>query len=82
LSNSRKKSSSYQNKLTAQQMQFLLQNEVKVYPVSDTNTKMWFIYSSIYGKVKKFPKAVKQDEIQEALDKTLLYYYDKLKNHK
>lgn len=79
---SKKKSSSYQSKLTSDQFQFLLQNEVKVYPVSDTQSKLWYIHASVYGKVKRFPKLIKQDDIQEAMDKTLLFYYDKLKNSK
>jgi len=77
-----KKSSSYQNKITSDQFQFLLQNEVKVYAVSDTQSKLWYIHASVYGKVKRFPKLVRQDEIQESIDKTMLFYYDKLKNSK
>jgi len=77
-----KKSSSYQNKITSDQFQFLLQNEVKVYAVSDTQSKLWYIHASVYGKVKRFPKLVRQDDIQESIDKTMLFYYDKLKNSK
>ena len=77
---SKKKSSSYQNKITSDQFQFLLQNEVKVYPVSDTKSKLWYIHASVYGKIKRFPKLIREDEIQEAIDKTMLFYYDKLKN--
>jgi len=77
-----KKSSSYQNKITSDQFKFLLQNEVKVYPVSDTQSKLWYIHVSIYEKVKRIPKLVRQDEIQESIDKTMLFYYDKLKNNK
>lgn len=74
----RKKSSSYQNKLTSDQFKFLLQNEVKVYPVS--SSKGWLIEVSIHGKLKRFKKLLKQDDIQEAIDKTQLYYYDKLRH--
>lgn len=76
----KKKSSSYQNKLTSDQFNFLLKNEVKVYPVSDIKKVGWFIEVSIHGKLKRFIKPVKQQEIQEAIDKTQLYYYDKLKS--
>lgn len=75
----KKKSSSYQNKITSDQFQLLLQNEIKVYPISDTRSKFWFIQVSVYGKLKTFSKPVKQDDIQEAIDKTLLYYYEQLK---
>ena len=79
---SKNKSSSYQNKITSDQFKFLLQNEVKVYTVSDTQSKLWYICASVYDKVKRFPKLIRQDEIQEAIDKTMLFYYDKLKNSK
>ena len=71
----KKKSSSYQNKITSKQFQYLLQNGIKVYAVSDPNTKKWFIESDTYGKIKTFTKLVMQDEIQEAIDKTLVFYY-------
>ena len=75
----KKKSSSCQSKTTAQQFSFLLDNGVKVYPVTVISKVGWFIQVSIHGKKKTFSKALKQDEIQEAIDKTLLHYYDKLK---
>jgi hypothetical protein len=76
----KKKSSSYQNKLTPDEFNFLLKNEVKVYPVTDIKKIGWFIEVSIHGKVKRFNKPLKQDEIQEAIDKTLLHYYKELKS--
>lgn len=76
----KKKSSSYQNKLTSNQFNLLLKNEIKVYPVSDIKKVGWFIEVSIHGKLKRFKKSLKQDEIQEAIDKTQLYYYEKLQN--
>lgn len=75
-----KKSSSYQNKITSDQFKFLLQNEVKVYPVSIKDSKKWLIQVSIYGKiVETYPKELIQDNIQEAIDKTMLHFYSKLK---
>lgn len=74
----KKKSSSYQNKLTSDQFNFLLKNEVKVYPVTQVSKVGWFIEVSIHGKKKVFNKALKQDEIQEAIDKTYLHYYKEL----
>ncbi len=79
---SKKKSSSYQNKITCDKFQFLLQNEVKTYAVSVPKTKKWKIQVSIYGKLKTFSKELMEYEIQEAIDKTMLWYYDKLKNPK
>lgn len=79
---SKKKSSSYQSKITCDQFQFLLQNEVKIYPISKKYSKKWLIQVSVYGKLKTFSKELMPDDIQEAIDKTLLFYYDKLKNSK
>jgi carbon monoxide dehydrogenase subunit G len=70
---SKKKSSSYQNKITCEQFQFLLQNEVKVYPISIGGSKKWKIQVSIYGKLKTFSKELMDYEIQEAIDKTMLW---------
>jgi hypothetical protein len=78
----KKKSSLHQNKITDNQFCFLIRNEVKVYPVTVVSKVGWFIEVSIHGKKKMFNKPLKQDEIQEAIDKTLLYYYDKLKSEK
>ena len=76
---SKKKSSSYQNKTTSDQFKKLLQNEIKIYPISIVGSKMWLIQVSIYGKIAKtFTKQLRQDEIQEAIDKTMLYYFEKL----
>jgi hypothetical protein len=61
---------------------FLIKNEVKIYAVSVPGTKMWKIQVSIYGKIKTFSKELMDYEIQEAIDKTMLLYYDKLKNPK
>ena len=80
MKHSKKKSSSYQNKITCEQFQFLLQNEVKTYSVSIQGTKKWKIQVSIYGKLKTFSKELMDYEIQEAIDKTMLWYYNKLKN--
>jgi len=83
LKTSKKKSSSYQNKITCDKFQFLLQNEVKIYPISIGTSKKWKIQVSIYGKIDKtFSKELMEYEVQEALDKTLLHYYNKLKNPK
>lgn len=79
---SKKKSSLYQNKITCNQFQFLLQNEVKVYAISKKDSKKWLIQVSVYGKLKTFSKELMADDIQEAIDKTMLFYYDKLKNGK
>lgn len=76
---SKKKSSSYQNKITSDQFQYLLRNDIKVYAVSVKYSTEWQIEVDILGRKKRFDKKVRQDDIQEAIDKTMLYYVEKLK---
>lgn len=75
---SKKKSSLYQNKTTPEQFQYLLKNDIKVYAVSVKYSTDWQVEVSILGRKKRFDKKVRQDAIQEAIDKTMLFYYDKL----
>ena len=79
---SKKKSSSYQNKCSIEQFRLLLQNNIKVYPISVLGSKKWKIQVSIHNKLKTFNKEIMENEIQESIDKTLLYYYDELKKGK
>ena len=72
------KSKKYANKLTSEQFQCVLRNDIKVYAVSVLYSKDWMIEASIVGRINRFDKKLKQDDVQEAIDKTYLYYYDKL----
>jgi hypothetical protein len=76
----KKKSSSYQNKVTSDQFRILLLNEIKVYPISIYGSKKWKIQVSIHNNLKTFNKEIMHDEIQEAIDKTMLHYFNDLKN--
>ena len=49
---------------------------IKVYPVSIRGK--WYIQSDSNGKIKTFEKSIAQNEINEAIAKTIKFYYDKL----
>ena len=49
---------------------------IKVYPVSIRGK--WYIQSDSNGKIKTFEKSIAQNEINDALAKTIKFYYDKL----
>lgn len=54
----------------------LIKNGIKVYPVG-FNGK-FKIQVDNNGKLKTFKKEIKQGEVNEAINKTIKYYYDKL----
>lgn len=60
----------------SKEMSLCIRNRIKVYPVSIKNK--WFIEVDNKGQKKTFEKSVTQDEIQESVIKTYLFYYEKL----
>ena len=57
----------------------LIKNGIKVYPVG-YNGK-FKIQVDNNGKLKTFDKLITQGEVNEAINKTIKYYYDKLKEN-
>lgn len=53
---------------------FLIKKRIFIYPIIG-----WFIEVNYNGNIKTFDKRIRDDEIQEAIAKTILYYYNKLK---
>ena len=53
-----------------------LKNGIKVYPVY--YDYRWYIEADINGKAKRFPKQLKEKEINQALTKTYQFYAEKL----
>jgi len=47
-----------------------------VYPISKSGA--WFVEVDNNGKIQRFPKKVPQNELNEALAKTVIFYYNKL----
>jgi hypothetical protein len=57
----------------------LIKNGIKVYPVGYIGK--FKIQVDNNGKLKTFDKLITQGEVNEAINKTIRYYYDKLKEN-
>ena len=57
----------------------LIKNGIKVYPVGYSGK--FKIQVDNNGKLKTFDKLITQVEVNEAINKTIKYYYDKLKEN-
>lgn len=57
----------------------LIKNGIKVYPVGYSGK--FKIQVDNNGKLKTFNKLITQGEVNEAINKTIKYYYDKLKEN-
>ena len=75
-----KKSSSLQKTASPEQIYFVGQNGIKVYPVSISGS--WFIESNNNGRIHRFEKKVPQNTLNDAIARTIIYYYNKLKETK
>lgn len=64
--------------IISKEMSFCISNGVKVYPVNKNSN--WFVEVESNGKLTTFNKPVPTDEIQSAIYKTWMFYYDKLKS--
>lgn len=76
----KKKSSSLQKTASPEQIYFVSKNGIKVYPISKSG--VWFVEVDNNGKIQRFPKKVLQNELNEALALTIIFYYNKLKDKK
>ncbi len=56
----------------------LIKNGIKVYPVGYSGK--FKIEVDNNGKITTFNKLITQGEVNEAINKTIKYYYDKLKD--
>lgn len=76
----KKKSSSSQKMASPEQLYFVHNHGIKVYPISKSGA--WFIEVDNNGKLHRFDKKVPQKELNDAIAKTIIYYYNKLKETK
>jgi hypothetical protein len=76
----KKKSNSSQSNASPEQIYFVAKNGIKVYPI--TKTGAWYIEVDNNGRIQRFEKKVSQNELNEALAKTVIFYYNKLKEKK
>jgi len=71
-----KKSNISQSNASPEQIYFVAKNGIKVYPVSKSSS--WFIEVDNNGRIHRFEKKVPQNELNEAIALTVIYYYNKL----
>jgi len=76
----KKKSNSSQKTASPEQIYFVSKNGIKVYPISKSGA--WFVEVDNNGKIQRFQKKVPQNELNEALALTIIFYYNKLKDKK
>ena len=76
----KKKSSSLQKTASPEHIYFVGKKGIKVYPISKSGA--WFVEVDNNGKIYRFEKKVPQNELNEAIAKTIIYYYNKLKEIK
>lgn len=62
------------------EISFCISNGVKVYPIEKKGK--WFIESEVNSIITTFNKSIDKSEIQEAICKTWIYYYNKLNDAK
>lgn len=75
-----KKSSSSQKTASPEQIYFVHKNGIFVYPVSKNGS--WLIEVDNNGKKYRFEKKVSQNDLNDAIAKTIIYYFNKLKEKK
>ena len=73
----KKKLSLSQKTASPEQIYYVHKNGIFVYPISKSGS--WFIEVNNNGKILRFPKKVSQNELNESLAKTIIFYYNKLK---
>lgn len=76
----KQKSNSSQKTASPEQLYFVHQHGIKVYPISKLGS--WYIEVDNNGKLHRFDKRVAQNDLNEATAKTIVYYYNKLKETK
>jgi len=72
-----KKLNSSQKMASPEQIYFVIKNGIFVYPV--TKLRAWFIEVDNNGKIQRFDKKVAENDLNDAVAKTIIYFYNKLK---
>ena len=73
----KKKSNSFQKTASPEQIYLLSQNNISVYPISISGA--WYIEVDTNGKKHRFSKKVAQNDLNESIALTIIFYYNKLK---
>ncbi len=74
----KKKSNSFQKTASPEQIYLLSHNNISVYPISISGA--WYIEVDTNGKKHRFPKKVAQNDLNESIALTIIFYYNKLKD--
>ena len=72
----KKKSNLRQKTASSEQIYFVIKSGIKVYPISKSGS--WYIEVDNNGRIQRFDKKVSQNELNEAIAKTIIFYYNKL----
>lgn len=73
----KKKSNLSQKVASPEQIYVVSKSGIKVYPISKLG--FWFVEVDNNGKIHRFNKKVSQNELNEAIANTIIFYYNKLK---
>lgn len=76
----KKKSNLFQKVASPEQIYLVGKNGIKVYPVLKLGS--WFIEVNNNGTIHEFNKKVHKDDLNEAIAKTIVFYYNKLNKTK
>ena len=75
-----KKLSLSQKTASPEQIYFVGKSGIKVYPINVNSS--WYIQVDNNGILKTFSKSILQNEINDSVAKTVIYYYNLLKEKK
>ena len=69
-----------QKMASPEQISFVIKSGIKVYPISKLGS--WFIEVDNNGRLQRFDKKVSQNDLNDSIAKTIIFYYNKLKEKK
>jgi hypothetical protein len=77
------KSQKRETQVSAEQFTFVLNNGIKIYPISiyDEDEYVYKRYVQVddNGKITTYSKTVSPNDLNDAIAKTIIYYYNELK---
>lgn len=72
-----------ETQVSAEQFTFVLNNGIKIYPISiydeDEYVYKRYIQVDDNGKITTYSKTVTPNDLNDAIAKTIIYYYNELK---
>jgi hypothetical protein len=63
-------------KASPEQIYHLISRDILIYPV--IKKSRWYIQVNNYGNIKTFDKPILEKDINEAISKTIIFYYKKI----